>query len=58
MKLKLEESAEEAWTVRKERSGSPNKIDSVPSAVLARRARDDAIKSGSFEVKTYARASW
>lgn len=58
VKLKLEERAEEAFVVRKERSGSPNKIDSVPSAVLARRARDDAIKNGDFEVKEYARASW
>ena len=44
--------------VRKERAGSPNKIDSVPSAVLARRARDDALKAGEFEVKQYARAAW
>jgi hypothetical protein len=44
--------------IRKERPGSPLKIDGAVAAVLARRARDDARKSGEFETKTYARASW
>jgi len=58
VKIKFEDGAEEAFVVRKERPGSPNKIDSVPSAVLARRARDDAVKANEFEVKEYARAVW
>jgi hypothetical protein len=59
VKIKLEDKAEEAHVVRKDRPGSPLKIDSVPSAVLARRARDDALKDGKFEPpKKYRRASW
>lgn len=58
VKVKLEDRAEEAHVVRKERPGSPLKIDSVPAAVLARRARDDALKVGEFEKKNYSRAAW
>ena len=36
VKLKFEDGAEEAFVVRKDRPASPQKIDSVPSAVLAR----------------------
>lgn len=51
--------AEDAWLVRKERKGSPLKIDSVTSAILARRARDDALKSGEFvQEATFRTASW
>lgn len=58
VRVKLEDQAEEAHVVSKERRGSPLKIDSVTSAVLARRARDDALKLGEFVQKTYGRASW
>lgn len=50
--------AEDAYLVRKERKGSPLKIDSVTSAVLARCARDHGVKAGEFVKKTYGRASW
>jgi hypothetical protein len=30
----------------------------VPSAVLARRARDDALKEDEFNEPVYSRASW
>jgi hypothetical protein len=58
VKVKLEDRAEEAHVVRKERPGSPLKIDSVTSSVLARRARDDAKKAGEFDEPEYGRASW
>jgi hypothetical protein len=58
VKLKLEDRAEEAYVVRKERPGSPLKIDSVTSSVLARRARDDALKAGEFEQESYSRAAF
>jgi hypothetical protein len=58
VRVKLDDQAEEAHVIRKERPGSPLKIDGAVAAVLARRARDDARKSGEFETKTYARASW
>jgi hypothetical protein len=59
VKLKLDDYAEEAFIVRKERPMSPFKIDSVPAAALAKRGRDDALKEGEFvKPKTYGRASW
>jgi hypothetical protein len=58
VRVKLEDRAEEAHIVRKDRPGSPLKIDSVTSSVLARRARDDATKDGGFVRQTYRRASW
>ncbi len=39
---------EDAYLVRKERKGSPLKIDGVTSSILARRARDDALARGLF----------
>jgi hypothetical protein len=58
VRIRLEDRAEEAYVVRKDKPSSPLKIDSVPAAVLARRARDDAVKNGEFVKKTYARAAW
>lgn len=51
---------EDAILVRKERRGSPLKIDSVTSDILARRARDDAMKAGEFEDRRqqFGHASW
>lgn len=51
---------QDAILVRKERKGSPLKIDSVPADVLARRARDDALKLGEFEDRNtnFGRAAW
>jgi hypothetical protein len=53
-----EEHTQDAYTVRKDRKGSPLKIDSVPAAVLARRARDDAEKKGLFDEPEYDSAQW
>jgi hypothetical protein len=52
--------AEDANLIRKERRGSPLKIDSATSSILAKRAHDDAVKKGEFEErnKTYGRAAW
>lgn len=58
VRIRLEDRAEEAHVVRKDRPGSQLKIDSVTSIVLARRARDHAVKEGEFVTKTYRRASW
>lgn len=58
VRVKLEDRAEEAHVVRKERPGSALKIDSVPGAVLALKARDDARREGEFTKKTYRRAVW
>jgi hypothetical protein len=38
------------WTVRKERRGSPDKIDSVPAADLSWEARTHAIAAGALNV--------
>ncbi len=54
-----EERTEDAFLVRKDRKGSHSKIDSVTSAILARRARDDAIAGGMFvREPVYGRATW
>lgn len=58
VKVKFDDKTEEAFVVRKERSGSPLKIDAVPSAVLARRARDDALKENEFSEPEYSYAAW
>lgn len=52
--------AEDQYLLRKERKGSPLKIDAATSSVLARRARDDAVKDGRFVLarKVFARAAW
>ena len=55
VRLRLEDRAEEAHVVRKDRGGSPLKIDSVTSSVLARRARDDALKAGELKQRRYGR---
>jgi hypothetical protein len=58
VKVKFDDRTEEAFVVRKERGGSPLKIDAVPSAVLARRARDDALKENEFHEPEYGVAAW
>ncbi len=58
VRVHSEEKTEEAYTVRKDRDGSPRKIDSVPAAVLARRARDDAEATGLFDEPEYKSAQW
>lgn len=55
VRIKLEDKAEEAWVVRKERPGSPLKIDSVTSAVLARAAADAVTKLDGWKAKRPAR---
>lgn len=62
VRIRKEEDTEtsDAFLIRKERKGSPLKIDSVTADVLAKRARDDALKAGEFENRTpeYQRATW
>lgn len=58
VRVKLEDDAEEAHIVRKDRAKSPRKIDAVTSSVLARKARDDGMKNGEFERPVYGVASW
>lgn len=58
VKIKLEDKAEEAHVVTKDRPGSPLKIDSIPAAALAKKARDDGVKEGEFVERTYGRASF
>lgn len=58
VRVKTDERAEDAYTVRKERPGSPLKIDSVTAAAIARRARDDVIKAGEFRKKRRRVASF
>jgi hypothetical protein len=41
----------ELWIVRKDRDGSPDKIDSVPAAVLSWEARNDAIAKGALSLE-------
>lgn len=57
MKVSFEDGAEEAFMGGQGVLRQLAKIDSVPSTVLARRARDDALKAGEFEVRQYARAA-
>jgi hypothetical protein len=55
------EPAQDAFILRKERKGSPLKIDCAVASVLARRARDDALKDGEFIAPVepdYTYASW
>ncbi len=57
--IKLEDKAEQAWLVRKERPGSPLKIDSVTAAILARRAWEDGMAKGEFAAEPEPeRAVW
>lgn len=51
VRIKLDDKAEEAYTVRKERPGSPLKIDGVLSSALARAAYDHVIASGGFKAR-------
>lgn len=57
VKVKLEDKAEEAFVVQKERPGSPKKMDSAPAGVLAFAAMKYAVKKQLFP-RQYARASW
>lgn len=43
-----DDEGHELWIVTKERDGSPDKIDSVPAAVLSWEARNDAIAAGAL----------
>lgn len=56
VRVKLEDKAEEAFIVRKDKPGSDLKIDSAPSMILARRARDDNLKLGGFKKRKPPRA--
>jgi hypothetical protein len=58
VKVKWDDRTEEAYIVRKDKPGSPMKIDSVPSAVLAYRARNDAVKEDEFREPVYGRAAF
>lgn len=61
IRIRTEDQTEDAYLVRKERKGSPLKIDSVTSSILARRARDDALAEGAFakqQEPDFSYASW
>lgn len=55
-----DKKTEEMHLVRKDRKGSPLKIDGVTSSILARTARDHALAAGEFIIEevVYARAAW
>lgn len=55
VKVRLEDRAEAAYIVTKDRPGSPKKIDSAPAAVLALKARNDALEKDEFKKKRRAR---
>lgn len=57
VKVKLEDKAEEAFVVQKERPGSPKKMDSAASGTLAFAAMKYAVKKQLFP-RQFARASW
>ena len=48
MKVKLDDRAEEAHVIRKERPRSPLKIDGAVASVLALEARNDALAKNEF----------
>lgn len=56
VRVKMEDKAEEAHVLRKERQGSPLKIDSALAMILAYRARLD--EAEAFNEKPYERAAW
>lgn len=58
VRVRQEFETEDAYVVRKEKRNSPNKIDSVAAAVLARRARDDAEAAGLFSLPQYGRVAF
>lgn len=55
VKIKLEDKAEEAYIVTKDRRGSKKKIDSAPAAILAFAARNHALKEDEFKKKKRGR---
>ena len=57
-RVKIDDRTEDMHILRKEQPNSQMKIDGAIAAILARRARDDAVKAGEFTVPEYARASW
>lgn len=58
VRVKFDDHAEEAYVLRKDRPGSPLKIDSATAIVLALEARTDALAKGEFEVTVHEYASW
>lgn len=55
---RMEENGEPLWYISKDSKMSPRKIDAAMAAILAWRARLDAIQSGILEEPEYAIASW
>lgn len=55
---RMEENNEPLWYISKDSRMSPRKIDSAMAAILAWRARLDAIQSGVLEEPEYEIASW
>ena len=55
VKIKLEDKAEEAYIVTKDRRGSQKKIDSAPAAILAYQARTHALGKNEFKKKKRGR---
>jgi hypothetical protein len=57
-RIRIDDRTEDMHILRKESPSSPLKIDGAIASILARRARDDALRAGEFEAKVYARAVW
>lgn len=55
---KMREDDEPLWVIRKDSRDSPRKIDLAMAAMLAWKARGDAIASGGDEQANYATAAW
>jgi len=55
---KMREDDEPLWVIRKDSRGSPRKIDLAMAAMLAWRARGDAIGKGALDEPEYASAQW
>lgn len=54
VRVRLEDDAEDAFVLEKERKGSSRKIDLAVAAVLALEARSDALREGEFKAPEVA----
>lgn len=55
---RMRENDELLWVIRKDSRDSPRKIDLAMAAMLAWKARGDAIAAGDWEPREYGRAAW
>jgi hypothetical protein len=57
-RIRDEDTGDWLWTIRKDGTKSPRKIDLAMAADLSWEARGDAIRAGAHQQKNYGRASW